>query len=121
MCAKKLDPSAEGAQSAPLSFSYRWQDVALYALGVGATPRELPFLYEGLERLGPKVLPTYAVIPAYEACRALFDVVGGDFEGVVHGGQAIRLHRPFASSGTLTTIGKVANVGDLKRMAQERR
>ena len=61
---------------------------------------------------------TYAVIPAYEGCRALFDVVGGDFEGVVHGGQAIRLHRPFAPKGTLTTVGKVASIGDLRRMAQ---
>jgi acyl dehydratase len=118
MCAKKLDPSAQGAETAPLRFTYRWQDVALYALGVGATPRELPFVYEGLDGSGPKVLPTYAVIPAYEGCRALFDVVGGDFEGVVHGGQAIRLHKPFAPSGTLTTIGKVTNVGDLRRMAQ---
>jgi acyl dehydratase len=48
----------------------------------------------------------------------MFDVVGGDFGGVVHGGQTIRLHKPFAPSGTLTTVGKVASVGDLRRMAQ---
>jgi acyl dehydratase len=115
---KKLDPTAVGKTSEPLRFAYRWQDAALYALGVGATQKELPFLYEGLDAKGPSVLPTFAVIPAYEGCKALFDVVGGNFEGVVHGGQSVRLHKPFAPSGTLTTIGKVTNVGDLRRMAQ---
>lgn len=115
---KKLDPTAVGKTSEPLRFTYRWQDAALYALGVGATQKELPFLYEGLDAKGPSVLPTFAVIPAYEGCKALFDVVGGNFEGVVHGGQSVRLHKPFAPSGTLTTIGKVTNVGDLRRMAQ---
>lgn len=114
---KPLNPAAIGAESAPLTFSYRWQDAALYALGIGATQAELPFLYEGLEQ-PMRVFPTYAVIPTFEACKALFDVVGGDFGGVVHGSQSIRLHRPFAPEGTLTTVGRVASIGDLKRMAQ---
>jgi acyl dehydratase len=116
--AKKLDPSSLGKESERLRFTYRWQDAALYALGVGATARELPLVYEGLDGAGPQVLPTFAVIPTYEGCKALFDVVGGDFEGVVHGGQSIRLHKPFAPSGELVTVGSVASVGDLKRMAQ---
>jgi acyl dehydratase len=116
---KPLDPKAVGATTAPLTFAYRWQDAALYALGIGAGPDELGFVYEGLPGDPPmKVFPTYAVIPTYEACKALFDVVGGDFSGVVHGGQSIRLHKPFAPSGTLTTVGRVASVGDLRRMAQ---
>lgn len=115
--AKPLDPAAAGRETAPLTHAYRWQDAALYALGVGARQSDLPFLYEGIDG-GMKVLPTYAVIPTYEACKALFEAVGGDFGGVVHGAQKIVLHRPFAPSGTLTTIGRVENVGDLKRMAQ---
>jgi acyl dehydratase len=115
--AKKLDPGAVGRETATLVHSYRWQDAALYALGIGAKQSELAFLYEGLaEPL--RVYPTYAVIPTFEACKALFDVVGGDFSGVVHGSQTIRLHAPFAPSGTLQTIGKVESIGDLKRMAQ---
>lgn len=115
--AKPLNSSAVGRETEPLRHTYRWQDAALYALGVGAKQSDLSFLYEGVEG-GLRVLPTYAVIPTFEACKALFDVVGGDFGGVVHGAQKITLHKPFASEGTLTTIGKVANVGDLKRMAQ---
>jgi acyl dehydratase len=116
---KPLDATAAGKTTAPVTFRYRWQDAALYALGIGAGQSDLAFLYEGLPGDPPmKVFPTYAVIPTYEACKAMFDVVGGDFGGVVHGGQTIRLHKPFAPSGTLTTVGKVASVGDLRRMAQ---
>lgn len=115
--AKPLNPESMGRESEPLRHAYRWQDSALYALGIGAKQHELAFLYEGLES-AMRVFPTYAVIPTFEACKALFDVVGGDFSGVVHGAQKIVLHKPFAPEGTLTTIGKVENVGDLKRMAQ---
>jgi acyl dehydratase len=115
--AKPLNPAAVGQECSPLRHEYRFQDAILYALGIGAKQRDLPFLYEGLDE-PLRVYPTYAVIPAFEACKALFDVVGGNFSGVVHGAQSIVLHKPFAPSGVLTTIGKVANIGDLKRMAQ---
>ena len=114
---KPLDPATVGHETEPQRFTYRWQDAALYALGVGARQKDLGFLYENAEPT-MKVLPTYAVIPTFEACKSLFDVVGGDFGGVVHGAQTIRLHRPFAPSGTLVTVGRVASIGDLKRMAQ---
>ncbi len=104
-----------GKTTAELTHHYAWKDTALYALGVGArVPGELDFLFEGR---GPRVLPTYAVVPAYDACAALFELVGGDLLGVVHGNQKTRLHAPFAASGTLRTVGRVAAVYDLKRMA----
>jgi acyl dehydratase len=110
-----LNLDAAGQRTEPIHHTYRWQDVALYALGIGAKAQDLDFLYE---KRGPKVFPTYAVIPTFEANRALFDVVGGDFGGVVHGSQKIALHKPFAPEGTLTTVGIVDGVYDLKRMAQ---
>lgn len=110
-----LDPKAAGHRTRPIEHTYRWQDVALYALGIGASASDLDFLYE---QRGPRVYPTYAVVPAYEACRQLFDVIAGDLSGVVHGSQQITLHRPFAPSGTVVTVGEVAGVYDLKRMAQ---
>jgi acyl dehydratase len=104
-----------GSTTRELTHSYTWKDTALYALGVGARlPGELDLLFEGR---GPRVLPTYAVVPAYDACAALFEVVGGDLLGVVHGNQKTRLHAPFAPAGTLRTVGRVAGIYDLKRMA----
>jgi len=110
-----LNADAAGTKTEPIEHSYTWRDVALYALGVGAGPDDLDFVYE--ER-GPKVLGTYAVVPGYEACKRLFDVVGGDLGGGVHGSQRVTLHRPFAPQATVTTVGEVAGVYDLKRMAQ---
>jgi len=110
-----LDPESVGRLSPELVHEYEPRDVMLYALGVGATLDELDYLYE---KRGPKVLPTFAVIPTFAACEALFEVVGGDFRGVVHGAQKITLHSPFAPSGKLVTVGKVAGVYDLKRLAQ---
>ena len=104
-----------GNTTEPLVHEYRWSDVALYALGIGAKKAELDYLYEGR---GPKVFPTYAVVPTFPVCAELFDVVGGDLMGVVHGSQSITLHKPFAPEGRLTTVGKVEGVYDLKRMAQ---
>lgn len=110
-----LNLDATGKKSQPFVHTYRWQDVVLYALGIGAKTGELDYLYEGR---GPKVFPTYAVVPTFYACAGLFDVIGGNLLGVVHGGQLSRVHKPFPSSGKLTTIGTVAGVYDLKRMAQ---
>lgn len=109
-----LNPEAEGRTTRELVHEYDWKDTVLYALGVGARVSELDYLWEGR---GPKVLPTYAVVPTFHANGELFDVLGGDLLGVVHGGQRIRLHKPFPSKGRLTTVGKVEALYDLKRMA----
>lgn len=94
---------------------YTWRDTVLYALGVGARREtDLDFLYEGR---GPKVLPTYAAVPIFEVFRELLVRVKGDLDGVVHGAQTLRFHRPLESTGELTTTGRVVGLYDLKRMA----
>ncbi|MFK7988306.1 MAG: MaoC/PaaZ C-terminal domain-containing protein [Sandaracinaceae bacterium] len=110
-----LNADAVGQKTEPIEHTYDFRDLALYALGIGATVDDLDFLYEAR---GPKVFPTYAVVPAFEANAKLFDAVGGDLSGVVHGSQKITMHKPFPPEGTVTTVGEVANIGDLKRMAQ---
>lgn len=111
-----LDVSAVGRKTAPHTFTYGWKDVVLYALGVGATrDEELAFLYE---KHGPKVLPTFAVIPSYAAAEELFHASGGNYEGIVHLRQDLRLHAELAPEGTLTTVGRIEGVYDMKRFAQ---
>ncbi len=111
-----LNPDSVGKTTSEIVHTYGFRDVIRYALGVGARrDADLKFLYEGL---GPLVLPTYAVVPSFEALEPLLDVVGGDMLGVVHGAQSITLHQPFEPSGKLRTIGKVAGIYDLRRMAQ---
>ena len=58
---EKISSSLVGMKFDPIDFSWTAKDVMLYALGVGAKPEdELEYVFEGK---GPKVLPTYGVIP----------------------------------------------------------
>ena len=61
MAAEAISPELVGTEFGETTRSWTDNDVMLYAIGVGAQPDgELDFLYEGK---GPKVLPTWAVIP----------------------------------------------------------
>ena len=59
-----LRPEVVGETTDTLVHQLEWKDAVLYALGVGAKRDELDYLYEGR---GPRVLPTYAVIPTFPA------------------------------------------------------
>src|SRR5688572_63759 len=104
-----FDTSIIGKPFGPFEFSYDWKDVALYALGSGATTDELDLL---LETRGPKVLPTFSVavtlVPLQTALRAL----GGNMLTLVHGGQRCTMHRPIAPSGKLSTTCTVTALWD---------
>jgi acyl dehydratase len=109
-----LDLSLVGKPSAPSSFSYTWKDVALYALGVGAKGDELDYLYEGR---GPKVLPSFAVVPTFKPMFDLLAKTGGNLAMVVHGSQRVKIHKPFAPSGTVQTTATLRGAYDLRRFA----
>lgn len=109
-----LDLSVVDKPIPPTSFSYTWKDVALYALGIGAKKEELDYLYEGK---GPKVIPSFAVVPMFEPMFQLVAKTGGDLAMVVHGGQRVRLHGKLPSSGTLSTTGKIRGIYDMRKFA----
>lgn len=110
-----LDTSTVGFETEPVSFSYDWKTAALYALAVGATADELDYVYEAR---GPRVLPTFAVIPAYVPVSQLFVKTQCDMTRLVHGAQTLRWHRPLPPAGTLVTTGKIAGIYDMKKLAQ---
>ncbi|MEK6606182.1 MAG: MaoC/PaaZ C-terminal domain-containing protein [Myxococcota bacterium] len=98
-----------GKRSEPLTFTYDWKDAVLYALGIGAQEDELDFL---IETSGPKVYPTFAVIPTFEANVQTLVKLGGNLLMVLHGGQKIVLHRPIPPSGKLSTTSVVSAIYD---------
>jgi len=109
-----FDHSIIGKPTAPASFSYTWKDAVLYALGIGAKKDELDYLYEGR---GPKVYPSFAVIPMF---APMFDVIvksGGEIATVVHGGEKVLIKKPFAPSATLSTTATARGIYDLRRLA----
>jgi acyl dehydratase len=110
-----LDPSLVGKPSDPATLAYTWKDTVLYALGVGAKRDELDVLYEGR---GPKVVPSFAVVPKFPPMLDLLTKSGGDLAMIVHGAERVRVHAPLAPSGSLTTTATIRGIYDMKRLAQ---
>lgn len=110
-----LDLSTVGFTTEASAFTYDWKSVVLYALGIGAKRDELDYLFEGR---GPKVYPTFAVIPTLAVVGACLAKTGGNPAMIVHGGQSVRLHRAIPPEGKLVTTGNLAGIYDMKRLAQ---
>jgi len=99
----------------PVEFSWDAKDVMLYAVGVGAKPEgELEFVYEGK---GPRVLPTYAVIPGMFSMGGLVSNVEINLAMLLHGEQSITLHREIPPEAKVKITGRVAEVWDKGKAA----
>jgi acyl dehydratase len=98
-----------GKKSDPVPFQYSWKDTVAYALGVGSKAEELDFLYEGR---GPKVLPTFAVIPSFNSMVAVTGELGVNPMMILHGEQKIVLHRPIPPAGRFATTSEVKGIYD---------
>jgi acyl dehydratase len=104
-----------GLEFEPVPFSWTSKDVMLYALGVGAKPEtELDYVFEGK---GPRVLPTYAVIPGMLSMGGLVTNVDFNLAMLLHGEQAITIHREIPPEGNVRVIGRVAEVWDKGKAA----
>jgi acyl dehydratase len=106
-----IDPACKGSEHGPVSQAYDWRDVALYAIGLGAGTADLGYL---LEDPPPKVLPTFAVIPAFPPVFDLLRTTGGNLVTLLHSSQRVELIRPFPAQGTLETTSVVRGVWDMK-------
>jgi acyl dehydratase len=109
-----FDLSIVGKPSDVSRFTYTSKDAILYALGVGAKKDELDFLYEGR---GPKVIPSFAVVPTFPVMLAALAKTGGDLAMVVHGAQRFRVHKPFAPSGELGSTATIRGIYDMRKFA----
>jgi acyl dehydratase len=109
-----VDLGVIGRKKGPVVFEYTWKDVVLYALGVGATARDLSLVYEGA-RGGLKVLPSFCMVPAMRGFPlGKADV---DFSRFLHGEQGIRLFRPMAPEGRVSVEGEVLHIYDKGKAA----
>jgi len=105
-----LSANLVGTKFEPRQVSWNSKDTMLYALGVGARPSdELDFLYEGR---GPKVLPTYAVIPGLYAMGNIGRAVKRDIARMLHGEQGIELLRPLPPEAELNMESTLSEVWD---------
>jgi acyl dehydratase len=109
-----FDPSIIGKPTDKTSWTYSWKDVVAYALGIGAKRDELDYLYEGR---GPRVYPSFAVVPKFNPMLDLLVSAGGNLAMVVHGGERVRIHRPFTASGVIRTSATIRGVYDMRKFA----
>lgn len=115
MSQRELNQDILGFEFEPRSVSWNEKDTMLYALGVGSKPStELDFLYEGR---GPKVLPTYAVIPGMRALGNIGKVVKLDVARLLHGEQGVQIHRPLPATAELTMTSHISEVWDKGKAA----
>jgi len=96
-------------------FSWTAKDAMLYALGVGCRPPEdLPFIYEAR---GPVVLPTFTLIPGMLASAGLLTEVQIDPAAILHGEQAVTVHRAVPPAADVEVRGRLTEVWDKGKAA----
>ena len=113
--AMAIDLTAVGTKSAPRVFPYDDRATVLYALAIGARRDELAYLFEGH---GPRVYPTFGVIPTTDVVFDCLQRTGCDLSMIVHHAQELSVPAALPSSGTLTTVGEVSAIYDMKKLAQ---
>lgn len=109
-----VDLSVINKKTEPVVFEYTWRDVVLYALAVGASINESPFIYEGTAG-GLKVLPSFCVVPAIRAFPRIGDHI--ELSHFLHGEQMIRLYRQIPPEGRFVVVGEVKNIYDKGKAA----
>ena len=97
----------------PIRHDFTAKDTILYALGLGLgqdpmDEAQLRFVYEE----GLQALPTMAVVLAYPGFWIKSADTGVDWVKVLHGEQAIRIHKPLPSHGKLVGRMKIDEIVD---------
>jgi NAD(P)-dependent dehydrogenase (short-subunit alcohol dehydrogenase family)/acyl dehydratase/putative sterol carrier protein len=103
-----LNMDAIGKQIGPLTKTYNWKDVVLYALGVGAGFDELDYVYEK----DLKVIPSFSIASTVNFPGEVIAASGINLAGILHGEQDLIFHSPIPPEGTLTTNGKITHYYD---------
>ncbi|MEE2731652.1 MAG: MaoC/PaaZ C-terminal domain-containing protein [Pseudomonadota bacterium] len=112
---KPIAADLVGLTTEPVTVRWSEKDVLLYALAVGCKPeQELDFVYEAR---GPKVLPTFSVIPGLNIMGSVMSQVQFNLAMLLHGEQKITLHRAIPAAGVGVGVGRIVEVWDKGKAA----
>jgi acyl dehydratase len=112
-----LNPDAVGTESEPQQASWTSKDALLYAVGIGAGADELAFTTENTSGVDQQVFPTFPVVIGWGAGSAMRNIGTFNPAMLVHGQQAVTLHRPLPVEGTATITGKLVAMYDKGKAA----
>jgi NAD(P)-dependent dehydrogenase (short-subunit alcohol dehydrogenase family)/acyl dehydratase/putative sterol carrier protein len=104
-----LNVEAIGKRVGPVTSEYDWQDIVLYALGVGAGFDELEYVYENQL----KVIPSFAILSIYGFFNEFITLSGVNLAGILHGEHELIIHSPIPpEGGKLTSDGRITAMYD---------
>lgn len=116
-----LNPDAVGAVGDVRTMSWTSKEALLYAVGIGAGQADLPFTTENTKDVQQVVFPTFAVVAGSgtqsPGASAMSKIGSFNFALLVHGSQAITLHRPIPVEAQVTSQDKVVAMYDKGKAA----
>jgi len=116
-----LNPDAVGEVGDLREISWTSKDALLYAVGIGAGQADLQFSTENTKDVTQVVYPTFAVAAGMGTPAtgegALRKIGDFNWAMLVHGSQAITLHRPIPVAATATSQDRVAAMYDKGKAA----
>jgi len=116
-----LNPAAVGAVGDVRTMSWNSKDALLYAVGIGAGQNDLPFTTENTREVQQVVFPTFAVVAGSGTTSpgksAMAEIGTFNWAMLVHGSQAITLHRPIPIEAEATVQDKVVAMYDKGKAA----
>ena len=114
-----LNPDAVGTESEPAEISWTSKDALLYAVSIGAGAGELAFTTENTNGVRQQVFPTFPVVMGYGSGGRSVMASIGTFNPalLVHGQQAVTLHRPIPVEGTASITSKLTDMFDKGKAA----
>ena len=116
-----LNPEAVGSVGDVRTMSWASKDALLYAVGIGAGQADLPFTTENTKDVEQVVYPAFAVVAGSgtqsPGASAMSKIGSFNFALLVHGSQAITLHRPIPVAAEATTQDKVVAMYDKGKAA----
>lgn len=107
-----VNPDAVGTRTEPIEASWTSTDALLYAVGIGAGHEELAFTTENTSGVPQQVFPTFPVVIGWGRGSAMRSIGSFDPALVVHGQQAVTLHRTIPVSGTATLTNEIIAIRD---------
>jgi acyl dehydratase len=112
-----INPDAVGTESEPTEASWTSKDALLYAVGIGAGTDELTFTTENTNGVDQQVFPTFAVVIGWGRGSALGALGSFNPAMLVHGQQAVTLHKPIPVEGKVTLSSKITHIWDKGKAA----
>jgi acyl dehydratase len=97
--------------------SWGSKDALLYAVGIGAGHEELAFTTENSKDVEQLVFPTFPVVIGWGRGSAMGSIGTFNPAMLVHGQQAVTLHRPIPVEGAATLTSEITGIYDKGKAA----